>query len=114
MDVADWIGRRLADPGHYDPREDLEYRRPAPWPDAAWGAAGERAVADVSRWPQALAAPPLESFLGTDWVPLSARATRGFLGRAHRGSLRFPAGFLDILERHAEALEKDRAVGAAD
>jgi DNA (cytosine-5)-methyltransferase 1 len=36
---------------------------------------------------------------------LSARATRGFLLRTERSSLRFPPGFLDALRRHVVCME---------
>jgi DNA (cytosine-5)-methyltransferase 1 len=36
---------------------------------------------------------------------LSAKATAGFLARARTGSLRFPEGFLDAVERHLARME---------
>jgi DNA (cytosine-5)-methyltransferase 1 len=36
--------------------------------------------------------------------PLSAKATAGFLSRAHRSSLRFVPGFLADLEEHLQAV----------
>lgn len=112
--VARWIGQRLCQPGCYDPSEDEDYRRPAAWPDAAWGIDGERGVASVSRWPLRLTGPSLRDLMGSDWYPLSARATRGFLQRAERGNLRFPEGFLEVLRNHVEMVEARKVIGAAD
>jgi DNA (cytosine-5)-methyltransferase 1 len=49
--------------------------------------------------------PPLADFLLYEGKDLSLRATRGFLSRTERSTLRFPPGFLDRLHRHAAAME---------
>lgn len=46
--------------------------------------------------------PTLSEFLQHQGVPLSARATNGFLLRARAGSLRFRPGFLEALDAHYE------------
>jgi DNA (cytosine-5)-methyltransferase 1 len=48
---------------------------------------------------------PLADFLRYQGKGLSARATRGFLLRTERSSLRFPPGFLDALRRHVVCIE---------
>jgi DNA (cytosine-5)-methyltransferase 1 len=46
--------------------------------------------------------------------PLSARATRGFLSRTERSSLRFVPGFIERLRRHLQRVEKGSAAFASD
>lgn len=104
VDVAEWIGRRFAEPGHYDPSGDQLMRRKGSWPRAAWGMDGERWVSSVSAWPRRKPSPPLEEFLQFPTQPLSAKATAGFFSRAQRAKLRFPPGFLEIVENHLNSL----------
>lgn len=105
--VAAWIGGRLTDPGHYDATGDVAWAGPK-WPrTAAWaGLDGVVHAADVGPWPVWAPRRPLHRFLEHPGKPLSARAARGFLGRTRKGTLRFPAGFLDELTAYA-----DRASG---
>jgi DNA (cytosine-5)-methyltransferase 1 len=63
--------------------------------------------ADVSEWPVRTTAPHLADFLRYPTMPLSARATAGFLKRARQGSLRFPEGFLDAVDQHLKRMLMD-------
>jgi len=107
VDVAAWIGERLARPGQYDPGGDELLQRRGAWPRAAWGADGERWVADVSAWPRRIESPSLEEFLRFPTTPLSERATAGFYSRARRAKLRFPPGFLDLVEEHLDSVRAE-------
>lgn len=98
--VFRWVGERLAKPRRYDGKHD-PVRSSGAWPKAAWCVDSSIHAADVSSWPKRLKAPPLAEFLRYPVEPLSLRATRGFLDRAGKGSLRFPAGFLDAVAAHA-------------
>lgn len=109
VDVAAWVGEKLRQPGVYDHALDRRLVRPGAWPKAAWGVAGERHAVAVSTWPVARPATPLASFLRYPPKPLSAKATAGFVSRAKRAKLRFPPGFLDLLERHLAAIEGAKA-----
>jgi DNA (cytosine-5)-methyltransferase 1 len=106
VDVAAWIGRRLVEPGFYDPEGDpLLQRSKSSWPRAAWGdGEGQRFVAPVSAWPYQPATESLEEFLRYPTTPLSERATAGFYSRAQRAKLRFPPGFLDIVQNHLDTV----------
>lgn len=99
--VAEWIGRRLAQPGSYDFSADQPLLESAPWPKAAWGESGRRHKSEVSERPLDMGIPSLDSFVELEWMPLSKRATEGFVARASEGNLRFPEGFLTALRRHA-------------
>jgi DNA (cytosine-5)-methyltransferase 1 len=44
----------------------------------------------------------LADFLTYPGKPLSVRAASGFLSRTRKGTLRFPAGFLDELTAYAQ------------
>ncbi len=103
VDVAAWIGKRLVEPGTYDPGSDepLHRTRKGSWPRAAWGAKSERWISFVSAWPVREATPPLEKFLRYPTRPLSVRAAAGFYSRARQAKLRFPPGFLELVERRA-------------
>jgi len=105
VDVAEWIGQRLAEPGFYDPEGDELLLRRGSWPRAAWGLGdGQRYVAEVSAWPRRVPTTPLEEFLEFPAQPLSAKATAGFYSRAQRAKLRFPPGFLDLVQQHLASL----------
>ncbi|MCZ7652957.1 MAG: DNA (cytosine-5-)-methyltransferase [Thermoanaerobaculia bacterium] len=101
--VAAWIGRRLIEPGTYDPSSDvpLHRREKGSWPRAAWGSKGERWISSVSAWPLSEDTPSLEEFLRFPTRPLSERAAAGFYSRARQAKLRFPPGFLELVERRA-------------
>jgi DNA (cytosine-5)-methyltransferase 1 len=100
--VAAWIGGRLDAPGEYDSTDDEPWRG-AKWPrKAAWADRdGVVHAADVGPWPVARERQPLASFLNHPGKPLSARAANGFLSRTGKGTLRFPAGFIDELGSYA-------------
>jgi DNA (cytosine-5)-methyltransferase 1 len=111
--VAQWVGRRLADPGRYDPDRDAG-DMPARFPKAArFDGARRRAVA-ISSFPVHAPRPPLHAFLNHPGDPLSARATAGFLGRARTSSLRFVDGFLDRLDDHLARMRGERHPLAAE
>ena len=101
--VSAWIGRRLVEPGQYDPSHDEPLRRRGAWPRAAWGVDGERYVASVSAWPCHERREPLEKFLRFEPAPISHKAAAGFYSRALKAKLRFLPGFLEIVERHVDA-----------
>jgi DNA (cytosine-5)-methyltransferase 1 len=98
--VSAWIGGRLAQPGGYDPSGDELLQRRGAWPRAAWGADGKRYESHVSAWPCRLPVPRLEKFLRFPTRRLSPKAAAGFYSRAQRAKLRFPAGFLDLVQQH--------------
>lgn len=101
--TAEWLGRRLADPGNYDASGDPLWRG-GRWPKrAAWaGFDGVVHEADRGPWPEWVARDPLIDFLRHPGKPLSRRAAVGFLSRTRKGSLRFPEGFLAELEDYAD------------
>jgi len=103
VDVAAWIGRRLLEPGQYDPSNDVPLlrKKKVSWPRAAWGAKGDRWISFVSAWPERRAAIALEEFLCFPTKLLSERAAAGFYSRAQKARLRFPPGFLDLVARRA-------------
>ena len=106
VDMARWLGRRLLNPGSYDDAADPELRRGQPWPDAAWNVDGVRRSSSVSEWPMQVERPRLADFLTSDLELLSERATAGFLSRARSEdcTLRFPPGFLEVVEAHLDAV----------
>lgn len=107
--VAQWVGRRLAAPGVYDPEADYPLRPGTPWPRAAWNIGAGRFVAQVSAFPAQRRGTDLERFLKYPTEPLSFRGASGFLSRARSGSLRFPEGFLDAVEAHLRHMEVTEA-----
>jgi DNA (cytosine-5)-methyltransferase 1 len=106
VNVAEWIGRRLRQPGKYDPFADSPLMRSGAWPEAAWNMGEGRFVASVSRWPVAIPSQPIHDFLDYEPAELSARATAGFLSRLRSSSLRYPTWFERVLERQIERVSK--------
>jgi DNA (cytosine-5)-methyltransferase 1 len=102
--VAEWLGRRLTDPG-----EDRSLKQSLAsctrWPAAAYGDASGVLKVDISPWPAAAPSHGLRAFLKHPLKPLSVRATSGFLRRARDGRLRFMPGFLEDVERHLRNLD---------
>lgn len=103
--VAKWLGEQLARPGFYDLDCDRELAADGRWPKAARFDGDKRRRVDVGAFPIWHDRPPLAEFLRFGGKPLSARATRGFLSRADRSTLRFVPGFLDRLRRHLDRME---------
>jgi DNA (cytosine-5)-methyltransferase 1 len=60
----------------------------------------------LTRW-SSYKRPPLTQFLKHPGRRLSARATRGFLARTERSTLRFVTGFQDCLRAHLSKMEKN-------
>ncbi|ABC83209.1 DNA cytosine methyltransferase [Anaeromyxobacter dehalogenans] len=110
VDVAAWIGDRLARPL---PPVNAVGQRLLPgsaWPRAAWNVGDGRFCAPLSAWPVRRRGAPLHRFLKDDPELLSAKATAGFLGRARTSTLRFPPGFLASVDAH---LRRMQALAAA-
>jgi len=104
--AAHWIGEKLGSPTTYHPGLDAPMRTDRAWPKAAWNVGDGRHEAFVSPFPCAAPTEHLADFLRFDPAPLSAKATRGFLGRTERSSLRFPPGFIDVVRSHLERVEE--------
>ena len=100
--VAEWIGRRLENPGRYDCSDDIAMADGEPWPRAAWCMGGPRMIANVSEHPLTKRRGRLSAFATDTWPELSKRALAGFVRRAHEGNLRYPAGFLATLEANLQ------------
>ena len=97
--VAEWIGRRLDHLGTYDARNDSKLKENERWPKAAWNMGDGRMSAVVSEYPVYRRRGRLSAFATDKWPELSTRALRGFVTRARNGTLRYPQGFLDELEK---------------
>lgn len=104
--VADWLGRRLARPGSYDGSRDDNLPDSGRWPKAARFDGRRRRAVAINAYPDWKPRPPLASFLMHEGKPLSARATKGFLSRTERASLRFADGFQDRLRDHLHRMER--------
>ena len=100
--VSEWIGEQLADPGHYDGRQDAPLDPNGSWPNAAWnmdgGREGRRVATGVTERPVQRRRGRVSAFATEHWPSLSDRALRGFARRAREGRLTYPAGFLNALE----------------
>lgn len=110
--VAKWLGRRLAKPRTYRVNRDFDLSGHGRWPKAARFDGDRRFGVSINAFPEWRARPTLAEFLKHGGKPLSARATRGFLSRTERATLRFADGFQDRLRSHLYRMEAaDRATG---
>lgn len=100
VDVAMWVGRRLANPVTYDGTWDAALPSGMPWPRAAWCLGEKRYSANLSTWPLRRSRQSLERFLKFPSRPLSLKASEGFRSRTRTSSLRFPSGLLDAIDAH--------------
>jgi DNA (cytosine-5)-methyltransferase 1 len=106
VQVARWIGERLASPGVYKAEAgDTSLGRASGWPRAAYNVGSGRFRASASAWPVRRKPRPLALFLRQS-SPLSLKATAGFLTRARESSLRFPDGFLESVEAHLSRMKQ--------
>jgi DNA (cytosine-5)-methyltransferase 1 len=105
--VAQWVGERLREPLAYDRSCDEALKPGSRWPIAAWGGGDVVYSADISSWPRHELRQSLAEFLDFPTLPLSERATAGFLSRTRRSQLRFPDGFIADLERHLERVSAE-------
>ncbi len=103
--IAGWLGRNLTWPRSYDKGRDRPLADAGRWPRAARFDGRHRYAAAIGAYPVWQERPPLAQFLLFPGKPLSARATRGFLARTEKSSLRFVAGFQEGVRRHLEAME---------
>jgi DNA (cytosine-5)-methyltransferase 1 len=98
--VSHWLGTRLAEPSDdfVDASIEFDKRR---WPKAAWGGKGKAYMSPASMWPIARPYTHLLDEVDADKaVPLSLRATSGFLSRVERSKLRFDPEFVVALKGH--------------
>jgi DNA (cytosine-5)-methyltransferase 1 len=106
--VAEWLGARLVTPGLYRSDRDRVLGEGDRWPKAARFDGHRRRRVEIGTFPVWTERPPLAEFLKFGGKPLSARATRGFLARTERSTLRFTPGFLDRLRLHLHRMEVGR------
>jgi DNA (cytosine-5)-methyltransferase 1 len=100
VNAAEWIGKRLLNPGAYDPSGDIEVRSHGSWPTTAYNVGTGRFRADLSTWPVNVPSEPLATFLHHDLQDLSEKATAGFFSRTQVAKLRFPPGFVEAVRTH--------------
>lgn len=104
--VAEWVGRRLANPGRFDRRREREFPRSGRMPRAARFDGRSRFTVEIGPDPLGIRPGSLAEFL-TDvpgQMPLSLKATLGFLERTTRAKLRFEPGFIDAVQQHARSM----------
>ncbi len=104
--VAEWLGSRLSQPGRYELSRERVLGEDARWPKAARFDGAKRRQVEIGPFPVWVARPRLADFLRFEGKPLSARATRGFLARTERSTLRFVPGFQDMLRAHLRKMEQ--------
>lgn len=116
LPVAEWLGNRLSYPGEYDRSRDVALSEAGRWPKAARFDGTQRYASSTGPFPVWNDRPPLADFLRYPGKPLSARATRGFLGRTERSTLRFVPGFTERLRAHLESMvgAEGRALAGAE
>lgn len=102
--VAEWIGRRLREPGKVLDFETAALKPRTPWPTAAWNVGPGRVRVAASEWPVRRKQQSLSTFLRYPPAPLSAKATAGFLSRAEVAPLNFDDGFLDAIRAHLQRM----------
>lgn len=105
--VARWLGERLREPAAmYDVHRDMALPSNGRWPRAARFDGSRRFAVSINGYPRWLERPELTRFLQHPGRLLSTRATRGFLARTERSSLRFADGFQDRVRAHLAAMEQ--------
>lgn len=100
--VAEWVARRITEPGDSVVELDgpeVTHR----WPTAAWGAGGRAHAVKISEFPALASYEHLSSVVDLNEAsPLSARAINGFRNRLSQGNLGRFDGFRDDVDRYYE------------
>lgn len=109
--VAEWLGRRMSEPGSYDGSGDARLLTTKAWPKSAWSIGKRRHSSAVSETPVKMPTATLTAMEPDTWPDLSVRAISGFVLRAKRSSLRFPERFIEKLERLAQEEEFGKRTG---
>lgn len=106
--VAEWVARRLIDPGSFESRTE-QWSAQRGWPTAAWGESGRVWRVDVSEFPEWTPYRHLREIVHVDQTqPLTHRSAAGFWGRLQRGNLgRYP-GFREDVAEYVEATRPAR------
>ncbi|MCW5738075.1 MAG: DNA (cytosine-5-)-methyltransferase [Enhydrobacter sp.] len=103
--VAEWLGGRLLEPSVYDTQRDRPWETSSKrFPRAARFDGLTRYGVEISGFPVWQQRLHLHQFLKYSGMPLSVRATSGFLSRAEASSLRFVPGFLAAVRSHLERM----------
>jgi len=101
VNVCQWIAEGLLEPSEKGPKAFHPHNTNR-WPDAAFGKKGKVWRVDGAYGPFRRAS--LAEFLKYPTKPLSHRAVTGFIGRAVKGNLKYPNGFIKALEKYAKNL----------
>jgi len=101
VNVCQWIAEGLKSPSNVGPQV-IHSHNSSKWPDAAFGHNGKVWRVDGAYGPFHRAS--LSTFLNYPIKPLSHRAVTGFIGRALKGNLRYPDGFIEALVRYSRTL----------
>lgn len=101
VNVCKWIAEGLIAPPDAGPVVFHEHQANK-WPEAAFGEKGKVWHIDGNYGPYNRTS--LSSFLQYPTKPLSHRAVTGFIGRALKGNLKYPDGFIKALEKYANNL----------
>ncbi|MBA1158674.1 DNA cytosine methyltransferase [Microvirga mediterraneensis] len=106
VEVAAWIGERLAGSANAKVPEGTTIEPGSKWPAAAWFDGRVRRRVDIGTWPVNRSRPPLASFLIHGGQLLSRRATNGFHERILRSPLRITKEFKDAVRLHLARMEQ--------
>jgi len=101
VNVCQWIAEGLLVPSEVGPKV-FHPHTANKWPDAAFGEKGKVWRVDGAHGPFNRAS--LTSFLKYPTKPLSHRAVTGFIGRAQKGNLKYPDGFIEALIKYSRTL----------
>ena len=105
--MAKWIAERLTLPNtEFEAGDAEDLPGEGSWPSSGWGVGGKRGQSRVSEWPVAVPGEHLSAFLKHKVVPLSYKATAGFLSRLVKSTLRYDEAFRLDLAHHAENAKK--------
>lgn len=101
VNVCQWIAEGLMTPSDMGPLV-FHSHNTNKWPDAAFGERGKVWRVDGAYGPFNRVS--LSSFLKYPTKPLSHRAVTGFIGRALKGNLKYPDGFIEALTKYSRTL----------
>lgn len=104
VDVIEWIGQQLAKPADDTSGIRSLGEIAGAWPRAGFGSKAGRFAVEMSAWPVARKAKPIEQFLNYEPRQLSLKAIAGFERRFSASSLRAPEEFRAALKQRIATL----------
>ena len=100
--VTEWLGAKISNHVHHEIESSrIKLSKCTPWPKAAFNKEGKVYEVSCSYYPEGINYVPILEFLNDPLIPLSKKATQGFLKRVKESTLiNYPTEFVESIENY--------------